>query len=62
MIDTMLANGLATASELIVKGCSAGGLATYLHLDYFASRVRSVNPTIRIVGMPDAGTRALQFL
>lgn len=55
MIDTMLANGLATASELIVKGCSAGGLATYLHLDYFASRVRSVNPTIRIVGMPDAG-------
>jgi hypothetical protein len=55
MIDTMLAAGLATASELIVKGCSAGGLATILHLDYFAARVRAANPSIRIVGMPDAG-------
>ena len=52
MIDTMLANGLATAKELIVKGCSAGGLATVLHLDFFAARVRAANPGIRIVGMP----------
>jgi hypothetical protein len=54
-IDTMLDLGLRTAKEVILKGCSAGGLATILHLDYFAQRVKQANPNIRVVGMPDAG-------
>ena len=54
-IDSLLARGLASAKEVILKGCSAGGLAVLLHLDYFAARVKAVNPGIRVVGMPDAG-------
>ena len=54
-IDALLAAGMSRAKEVILKGCSAGGLAVLLHLDYFAGRVKAANPTIRVVGMPDAG-------
>jgi O-palmitoleoyl-L-serine hydrolase len=54
-IDALLAAGLASADELIFKGCSAGGLAVLLHADYVAGRVRAANPKIRVVAMPDAG-------
>jgi hypothetical protein len=54
-IDALLESGLSRAKEVIFKGCSAGGLAVLLHLDYFASRVKQSNPAIRVVGMPDAG-------
>ena len=47
--------GLASAESLIVSGCSAGGLAVYLHLDYLAAKVHSVNPATRVVGAPGAG-------
>ena len=33
MAKDLLEKGLRNASELIVGGCSAGGLATYLHAD-----------------------------
>jgi hypothetical protein len=32
-----------------------GGLATLLHADYVASRIKAVNASIRVVAMPDAG-------
>jgi len=54
-IDALLASGLSRAKEVILKGCSAGGLAVLLHLDYFAARIKAANPAIRVTGMPDAG-------
>jgi len=54
-LDALLPLGLATATEVILKGCSAGGLATLLHLDYVAARLRAANPGVRVVGLPDAG-------
>lgn len=44
---------LSTASAVIVSGTSAGGLATYLHASYFASRLTA--PGSRAVALPDAG-------
>ena len=39
VLDSFLSSGLSKAKTLIVNGCSAGGLSTYLHLDYIRSRV-----------------------
>ena len=54
-IDALLADGMSEAKEIVFKGCSAGGLATILHMDYFAARVHAVNPRTRVTAMPDAG-------
>jgi hypothetical protein len=51
-IDALMALGLADATDVIIKGCSAGGLATFLHLDYLAGRMPA---GARVVGLPDAG-------
>ena len=42
---------LDQAEAIILTGCSAGGLSTYLHLDY----VQSMFPNIKVHGMADAG-------
>ena len=47
--------GLAAASALVVKGCSAGGLATIINVDRVAEVVRAAVPGIAVVGLPDAG-------
>ena len=47
--------GLSSAETVILSGCSAGGLAVYLHVDYLAAKVHAVNPTARVVGAPGAG-------
>lgn len=39
LIDYALAGGLSTATNLLFGGCSAGGLTSYLHADYVASRM-----------------------
>lgn len=53
-IDYLISTAPAL-EEVVFKGCSAGGLATILHLDYFAERVHAAFPAARVVGMPDAG-------
>lgn len=30
--------GLGKATDVVISGCSAGGLATYLHLDWWATK------------------------
>jgi O-palmitoleoyl-L-serine hydrolase len=50
-----LALGMADATAVIFKGCSAGGLATILHLDYVAATLRAAIPGVAVVGLPDAG-------
>ena len=51
VLDSLIEVGLGQAELFIVNGCSAGGLAVYLHLDYIQSRL----PGVRVVGVPEAG-------
>jgi len=44
--------GLREATDVVVSGCSAGGLATYLHLDYWATKL---DRGAKVVGLPDSG-------
>jgi len=43
--------GLNKASDVVISGCSAGGLATYLHVDWWRAKL----PNSKVVGMPDSG-------
>jgi hypothetical protein len=48
--------GLATAAAVMLKGCSAGGLATILHVDYVSELLHTqVRPDLPVLGVPDAG-------
>ena len=49
------AHGMNAATELILSGGSAGGLAVYYHLDYVADFMRNQAPACRVTGFPDAG-------
>lgn len=52
----LLYEGLAQAEHVMLKGCSAGGLATILHVDYVAETLRASVPSLlSVVGVPDAG-------
>lgn len=53
MLSDLLANkGLNKATDVVVSGCSAGGLASWLHTDYY----RQILPeAAKVVGMPDSG-------
>lgn len=51
LIDWALDGGLSTASNLLYGGCSAGGLTSYLHADYVASRMP---PSVKTVAIADA--------
>jgi hypothetical protein len=54
--DTLLAqHGLASAATVVVSGCSAGGLAAFIHVDHIAAKIRAANPSARVVGAPGAG-------
>ena len=43
--------GLAGAKEVVIAGCSAGGLSTYLHVDKWAAAV----PKAKVSGLADSG-------
>ena len=60
-IDHLLhVNGMQQATDVIVSGCSAGGLATFLHCDHWAAaiadatRASSKGPA-KVACMPDSG-------
>jgi hypothetical protein len=53
--DVAAKHGLVDATDVIIGGCSAGGIATYAHLDQFASLVHSSGSTSRIGGFADSG-------
>lgn len=48
-------HGLRGAATVLVSGCSAGGLAVYLHVDALAEKVRAIAPAARVLGAPGAG-------
>jgi hypothetical protein len=52
-VSALLAHeGLSSATDVIIHGGSAGGLATYLHTDDWAARLPR---TAKIVAVPDSG-------
>ena len=54
-VARLLALGMGGAKQVILKGCSAGGLAVYLHCDLFADMLAAAGSAARVVCMPDAG-------
>ena len=48
-------HGLGEATEVVLSGGSAGGLAVYYHLDFVAELVGKLAPGVRVTGFPDAG-------
>jgi hypothetical protein len=61
-IQRLLSLGLGDAKEVILKGCSAGGLAVYLHCDLFAAQLKAAGATARVVCMPDAGFFRMDYV
>ena len=54
-ISSLLAAGLSDATDVVISGCSAGGLSVYLHVDKWAAAVHASQPSARIVGLADSG-------
>ena len=51
-------HAIDTASDLILSGCSAGGLGTFENTDF----VQSLLPNVRVVGNPQAGYFGTEFI
>lgn len=51
VVADLMKAGLDKASDVMVSGCSAGGLATYLHTDQWCDAV----PSAKCAGLPDSG-------
>eukprot|EP00928_Gymnodinium_smaydae_P004994 TRINITY_DN11718_c0_g2_i1.p1 TRINITY_DN11718_c0_g2~~TRINITY_DN11718_c0_g2_i1.p1 ORF type:complete len:415 (-),score=66.56 TRINITY_DN11718_c0_g2_i1:105-1349(-) len=47
--------GMKQATDVVVSGCSAGGLATFLHCDHWADAIKKSNPATVVACMPDSG-------
>merc|ERR1712217_32045 len=44
------------ATDVVVSGCSAGGLATFLHCDHWADAIKhATNGAAKVACMPDSG-------
>lgn len=52
LFDDLLTKGLDKATDVVLGGCSAGGLAVWLHADYARSRLPA---TTKLIGLSDAG-------
>jgi len=51
-VSKLLSSGVSSASEVILSGCSAGGLAAFLHADYVGSLLPK---SVRYSAAPGAG-------
>eukprot|EP01051_Picozoa_sp_SAG22_P001103 SAG22_NODE_39_length_26283_cov_18.486653_2_plen_404_part_00 len=51
IVADLMTKGLKDATDLMVSGCSAGGLATYLHTDQWCDAL----PNAKCAGLPDSG-------
>ena len=52
--------GMSKATDVVVSGCSAGGLATFLHCDHWAAAIGKATTTMtgagaKVACMPDSG-------
>lgn len=56
ILDAVVADlDLAGATDVILGGCSAGGIATFLHLDAVAASLRAIAPNAAVAGFADSG-------
>jgi len=55
ILSLLTEHGMATASEVVISGCSAGALGVYLGLDHMAALVKAANPATRVRGLADSG-------
>lgn len=53
--DLLSNRGMSHASDVVVGGCSAGGMAVYLHCDAWATAIAAVSPDTRTVCLADSG-------
>jgi len=53
--DLLLHHGMARATDVLISGCSAGGLAVLFGIDQIASMIHEVVPRARVRGMVDSG-------
>jgi hypothetical protein len=53
--DLLVQRGMAAATDLVVGGCSAGGLAVYLHCDEWQRAMAAANAATRTVCLADSG-------
>ena len=53
--ELMANHGLKDATDAVISGCSAGGLATFLHTDQWCDALAEDAKGIKCVGMPDSG-------
>lgn len=51
----LLDRGMASASTVVVGGCSAGGLSVYIHCDEWTAAIRAANPATQTVCLADSG-------
>eukprot|EP01127_Copromyxa_protea_P000669 TRINITY_DN10572_c0_g1_i1.p1 TRINITY_DN10572_c0_g1~~TRINITY_DN10572_c0_g1_i1.p1 ORF type:complete len:364 (+),score=65.55 TRINITY_DN10572_c0_g1_i1:74-1093(+) len=51
-MNSLETKNILNATEVVISGCSAGGLATYLHVDWWASHFSS---SVKVRGLPDSG-------
>jgi hypothetical protein len=54
-IEWALDHGMSNASEFVLAGGSAGGLATFLHADRVIDRVRKASPNVKAWATPFSG-------
>jgi len=54
-LEHLAGGGMAAATDVVLGGCSAGGIATYAHLDYVAVRLARLAPGARVAGLADSG-------
>jgi hypothetical protein len=51
----LIKNGMGAATDVVVGGCSAGGLAVFLHCDEWADALHAVAPAMNVVCLSDSG-------
>ena len=54
-LEHLAKGGMAMATDVVLGGCSAGGIATFAHLDYVAAKLAVMAPGARVVGLADSG-------
>merc|ERR1712216_851935 len=52
----LVERGMNKATDVVVSGCSAGGLATFLHCDHWADAIKKATKGVaKVACMPDSG-------
>ena len=53
--DMLIAKGMGAATDVVVGGCSAGGMAVFLQCDAWADSIHAVNPATKTRCLADSG-------